>query len=159
MKIILLEKIKNLGSIGEEVTLNTGYIINYLLPNNKVLLLNKYNIEIKQEIKKKLFLLKKKKIIINNKTLLKIKNIDFIIIKKINNNGILLNNLTIKDIINILYSFNVKLKYSNILLLNKIRKTGCYIVLLLFYPNIKVKILFYVSFSLNNIIRIINKFK
>ena len=37
MNIILLEKIKKLGNIGDEVTVKSGYARNFLVPNNKAL--------------------------------------------------------------------------------------------------------------------------
>ncbi|MCB1538201.1 MAG: 50S ribosomal protein L9 [Rhodospirillales bacterium] len=37
MQVILLEKIDNLGSLGEEVRVRDGYARNYLLPQNKAL--------------------------------------------------------------------------------------------------------------------------
>ena len=37
MNIILLEKIKKLGDIGDEVSVKSGYARNFLVPNNKAL--------------------------------------------------------------------------------------------------------------------------
>ena len=37
MNIILLEKIKKLGDIGDEVTVKSGYARNFLVPNKKAL--------------------------------------------------------------------------------------------------------------------------
>ena len=37
MNIILLEKIRKLGDIGDEVTVKSGYARNFLVPNNKAL--------------------------------------------------------------------------------------------------------------------------
>ncbi len=57
MQVILLEKIKKLGTIGEKVTVSDGYARNFLLKNKKALLANKKNIELfekqKTEINKK----------------------------------------------------------------------------------------------------------
>ena len=36
MNIILLEKIKKLGDIGDEVTVKSGYARNFLVPNKKL---------------------------------------------------------------------------------------------------------------------------
>ena len=43
MQIILLERIENLGSIGEEVTVKNGYARNFLLPKGKALIANARN--------------------------------------------------------------------------------------------------------------------
>jgi large subunit ribosomal protein L9 len=44
MEVILLEKIRNLGSIGEVVKVKKGYSRNYLVPEGKAMLATKTNI-------------------------------------------------------------------------------------------------------------------
>tara|TARA_Y100000816_G_C25895915_1_gene467375 strand:- start:79 stop:600 length:522 start_codon:yes stop_codon:yes gene_type:complete len=57
MNILLLKKIKNLGDVGAEVSVKSGYARNYLFPKNLALPLTPENIEIvekeKQELLKK----------------------------------------------------------------------------------------------------------
>jgi len=43
MKLILLEKINKLGTIGDEVVVKSGFARNYLLPSGKALVLNQDN--------------------------------------------------------------------------------------------------------------------
>jgi large subunit ribosomal protein L9 len=43
MQIILLERIENLGTIGEEVSVKNGYARNFLLPKGKALIANARN--------------------------------------------------------------------------------------------------------------------
>ena len=43
MDIILLERVENLGSIGDVVTVKNGYARNFLLPNKKALRANAAN--------------------------------------------------------------------------------------------------------------------
>ncbi len=45
MQIILLERIENLGKLGDVVTVKPGYARNYLLPTGKALRANKENLE------------------------------------------------------------------------------------------------------------------
>lgn len=45
MQVILLEKIRNLGSLGEQVKVKPGYARNYLVPQGKAVYANKENIE------------------------------------------------------------------------------------------------------------------
>ncbi|MBS83122.1 MAG: 50S ribosomal protein L9 [Gammaproteobacteria bacterium] len=54
MKVLLLKKIKNLGDIGKEVSVKSGYARNYLLPKKLALLPNKENIKIIEDKKKEL---------------------------------------------------------------------------------------------------------
>ena len=45
MQIILLEKVANLGSLGEQVTVRPGYARNYLFPQGKAVPATKANVE------------------------------------------------------------------------------------------------------------------
>ena len=57
MKVILLENIRKIGSIGEVIDVKRGYARNYLISKNKALFASKENIKeveiIKQELNKK----------------------------------------------------------------------------------------------------------
>lgn len=57
MKIILLEKIRNLGGIGAEISVKNGYARNFLLPQKKAITATKENLakiaERKAELEKK----------------------------------------------------------------------------------------------------------
>lgn len=46
MKVILLDNIKNLGKIGDQVEIKSGYARNYLIPQSKAVLATTQNIEI-----------------------------------------------------------------------------------------------------------------
>jgi len=43
MQIILLERVENLGNLGDEVTVKNGFARNFLLPNGKALVANNKN--------------------------------------------------------------------------------------------------------------------
>jgi large subunit ribosomal protein L9 len=45
MQVILLEKIRNLGNLGDTVAVKPGYGRNYLIPQNKAVFATKKNIE------------------------------------------------------------------------------------------------------------------
>ena len=45
MKVILLENLKRIGSIGEVIDVKRGFARNFLLPKNKALRANKENLE------------------------------------------------------------------------------------------------------------------
>ena len=49
MNIILLEKVRNLGSLGDTVTVKAGYGRNYLLPEGKAVRATKQNLSAFQE--------------------------------------------------------------------------------------------------------------
>ena len=46
MQIILLDKVANLGSLGDQVNVKSGYARNYLIPQGKAVSATKKNIEV-----------------------------------------------------------------------------------------------------------------
>ncbi|HAU1246513.1 TPA: 50S ribosomal protein L9 [Legionella pneumophila] len=46
MEVILLEKIRNLGNLGDKVHVKSGYGRNYLIPQNKAVFATEQNIEL-----------------------------------------------------------------------------------------------------------------
>lgn len=46
MEVILLEKVKNLGAIGEQVKVRAGYGRNFLIPQGKAVQATKQNVEV-----------------------------------------------------------------------------------------------------------------
>lgn len=46
MQVILLDKIRNLGNLGDTVKVKSGYARNYLIPQGKAVFANKDNIEL-----------------------------------------------------------------------------------------------------------------
>ena len=46
MQVILLEKIRNLGALGDKVTVKPGYGRNYLIPQSKAVFATEKNIEL-----------------------------------------------------------------------------------------------------------------
>ena len=54
MKVILREKIKSLGSVGDEVTVAKGYARNYLLPQQKAVISTASNRDVIERERKKL---------------------------------------------------------------------------------------------------------
>ena len=57
MKVVLLENLRNLGSIGEIISVNRGYARNFLIPQKKALFASEKNIKdvdkIKSDLNKK----------------------------------------------------------------------------------------------------------
>lgn len=49
MQVILLEKVRNLGSLGDSVNVKPGYGRNYLIPQNKAVFATEKNIELFNE--------------------------------------------------------------------------------------------------------------
>jgi large subunit ribosomal protein L9 len=127
MKVILLENIKKLGTIGQRVNVKDGFGRNYLLKKGKALLPTKENIAHfetkKAEIIKKNEIEKNKAIEISEK----LKNIKVTVKKEIMENGNLYGSVTIKEICNeILNISNIEIKAEQIELTSNIKSKGEY---------------------------------
>ena len=55
MQIILLDKVANLGSLGDQVNVKSGYARNYLIPQGKAVSATKKNIGAKRAAKEALW--------------------------------------------------------------------------------------------------------
>ena len=109
MNIILLEKIKKLGNIGDEVSVKSGYARNFLVPNNKALYATpenrKYFEEKKTEINSQNEnLIKKAK-----EKLKKLSEQEVILIRAASDAGQLFGSVSTKDIVNSLAEKNISI--------------------------------------------------
>ena len=141
MEIILLENIMNLGSIGDKVTVKSGYGRNYLLKTGKALRFNKENLDYvskkKDELNKKNIELKKKlketAQIVNKKTIT--------FNKESKENGELYGSIKPREISTaILNSMKVDVKPSQIVLKEDLNKIGVYKVNLNFHSEVSAQI-------------------
>ena len=127
MEIVLLENIKNLGNIGDVVSVKRGHGRNFLIKYGKALKASKINIDLvnkkKEELNQKNITLKKnaKKIydIINKK--------NYKFLKRIKDNGELYGSIKPKEISKTIENIdNIEIKPSQIDLDKEINKIGFY---------------------------------
>lgn len=121
MKIILLEKIKNLGNFGEITNVKSGYARNYLIPNKKAILATQENI--KSFIKKQDILKKKieEKITLAKTIAEKINSLKTIYIKaKTGVEGKLFGSIKAKDIAKSINSLGIPIRKNEI----QLKKSG-----------------------------------
>jgi large subunit ribosomal protein L9 len=127
MKVILLENIKKLGTIGQTVNVKDGFGRNFLLKKGKALLPTKENIAHFES--KKAEIVKKNEIEKNNakKNAEMLKGNKITIYKEIMENGNLYGSITIKEICNELQkSSKVNIKPEQIELSSNIKSKGEY---------------------------------
>ncbi len=127
MKIILLEKIEKLGSLGDVVEVKNGYARNFLLPKGKALRATSENIKYFED---KADELKKKNdadISEATKEINKITDKTFIIIRQAGENGQLFGSVTTRDIAKILEENGIStISKSQISLLEPIKNLGIF---------------------------------
>ena len=102
MKIILLEKVEKLGSLGDQVEVKNGYARNYLLPTGKALRATEENIKYFEEKASDLKKKNDKDVKEANKFLDKISGKNFVVIRQAGENGQLFGSVTTRDIANLL---------------------------------------------------------
>tara|TARA_B100001057_G_scaffold458523_1_gene507853 strand:+ start:123 stop:581 length:459 start_codon:yes stop_codon:yes gene_type:complete len=141
MKVILLENIRKIGSIGEIIDVKRGFARNYLIANKKALYASKENIKevekIKNELNKKD--LDKKKIA--KETLEKLKNKQYIIKKLSTENKELYGSVKPTEISKIILDNDkIEIKPSMIQLIEDIKSLGTYKVNINLHSEIQAEI-------------------
>ena len=140
MNIILLEKIKKLGNIGDEVTVKSGYARNFLIPNDKALYATpenrKYFEEKKTDIK-----IKNDKLFKEAKERLnKLSGQEVILIRAASDTGQLFGSVNTKDIVNSLAEKNVSILKNEIDLNKSIKNLTYEKVIINLHPEVSCEI-------------------
>ncbi len=137
MKVILKEKIENLGSVGELVTVKDGFARNFLLPKGKALKCTPRNIKYMESQKKKFELLAIQAENEAREHAKAIEGIVVIITKKAGVEGKLFGSVSIGDIVEALAKQNVIIDKKKVLLSEPIKYLGEHKVHLRLYPEIE----------------------
>ena len=143
MKVVLLENVRKVGSIGEIIDVKRGFARNYLISKKKALFASKENIKqvekIKQELSKKDNEKKKDAKIIQEK----IQNKEFKVKKLSTENKELYGSVKPTEISKIISeSVNIKINPSLIQPINEIKALGSFKIVLnlqLLYLNLRIR--------------------
>ena len=125
MNIILLEKIKKLGDIGDEVKVRPGYARNFLVPNNKALYATSENKKYFEEKKTEIKTQNEKSFKEAKERLNKLLGQEVILIRAASDSGQLFGSVSTKDIVNFLAEKNISI-FKNEIDLNKSIKNLTY---------------------------------
>ena len=142
MKVILLENIKKLGSIGQKVNVRDGFGRNFLLKQDKAYLHKKENIEFLEN--KKVDILKKNELEKNRaqENAEKLKGCKISIFKEVMENGNLYGSITIKEICNeLLNSSKIEIKPEQIELSTVIKSKGEYKLIVNLHADVQSEVL------------------
>ena len=147
MNIILLEKIKKLGDIGDEVKVKSGYARNFLVPNKKALYATsenkKYFEEKKTEIKSQ-----NDKLIKDAKEKLKtLSEQEVTLIRAASDSGQLFGSVSTKDIVNSLAEKNISILKNEIDLNKSIKNLTYEKVTINLHPEVSCEIILNVARS------------
>jgi len=141
MKVLLLEKIKKLGNIGDLVDVKDGYARNYLFTRKKALRFTKENEErfkAEKEIIEKANAEKNKLAVKDSK---KISGKTLVFIRQAGDDGKLYGSVTNKDIANILKSeFSIEISVENIIISEKIKEIGFHDIIVELHAEVDAKL-------------------
>ena len=141
MKVILLENIRKIGSIGEIIVVKRGFARNYLIANKKALYASKENIKevekIKSELSKKDLDKKKSAKEISEK----LKNKEYIVKKLSTENKELYGSVKPTEISKIIYDYEkLEIKPSMIQLIKEIKSLGNFKVKIVLHSEVEAEI-------------------
>ncbi len=140
MNIILLEKIKKLGDIGDEVTVKSGYARNFLVPNNKALYATPENRKYFEEKKADITSQNKKLIKDAKEKLKKLSEQEVILIRAASDTGQLFGSVSTKDIVNSLAEKNISISKNEIDLNKSIKNLTFEKVNIILHPEVSCEI-------------------
>ena len=137
MKVILTTNIKNLGKIGELVSVKDGYARNFLLPNNMALRENKKNLETYEKIKEDVINKENQKKDEANKLIEAIDKLDIVFKKEADEKNQLYGSISKKEILEFLSSNNLIVRSDDLQIKEQIKSVGEHMIEISPYVDIK----------------------
>ena len=126
MEIILLDKIDNLGNVGDVVTVKPGYARNYLFPKGLAVRSSKRNIAFVDEKRKNIELKIAKEEQASQAIFDSLKNVEILMEVEVGENDKLFGSVTTMDLQKALNEQNIEIEKQDILLDNPIKSLGAY---------------------------------
>ena len=126
MEIILLDKIDNLGNVGDVVTVKPGYARNYLFPKGLAVRSSKRNIAFVEEKRKNIELKIAKEEQASQAIFDSLKNVEIFMEVEVGENDKLFGSVTTMDLQKALNEQNIEIEKQDILLDNPIKSLGVY---------------------------------
>ena len=140
MEIILLNKIDNLGNVGDVVTVKPGYARNYLFPKGLAVRSSKRNIAFVEEKRKNIELKIAKEEQASQAIFDSLKNVEILMEVEVGENDKLFGSVTTMDLQKALNDQNIEIEKQDILLDNPIKSLGVYDIPIKVTPSLKQNI-------------------
>ncbi len=140
MNIILLEKIKKLGDIGDEVSVKSGYARNFLVPNNKALYATPENRKYFEEKKIEIKTQNENLIKDAKEKLKKLSGQEVILIRAASDTGQLFGSVSTKDIVSNLAEKKITILKNQIYLNKSIKNLTYEKIIVNLHPEVSCEI-------------------
>ena len=136
MKVILIEQVDKLGTVGDTVNVKSGYARNYLLPNELALRATKQNTEYFESQKSELLKKNDAKKASAKKVFDQIDSFPVNVIRMSSDEGKMYGSVTTKDVAEALTAkYGSEFKKSSIIMGNAVREVGIYDVKVRVHPE------------------------
>jgi len=140
MQVILLERIENLGQMGDTVTVKNGFARNYLLPQQKALRANKENVAYFETQRAQLEAANLKKKKEAEKAAEKISGTELVMIRQASENGQLFGSVRTHDIKEALSEQGISIEKTQIMLSAPIKTIGLFPLRIKLHPEVDAAI-------------------
>lgn len=147
MRIVLLERVPNLGQMGDVVEVKPGYARNFLLPRRKALRASKENLAYFESQKAELEASNLKKRTEAEDVAKRLDKTVLVMIRQAGESGHLYGSVSSKDIAEGLAELGVKIERSQIRLGSPIKELGIFEAVLHLHPEVDQKIFLNVALS------------
>ncbi|OYW44485.1 MAG: 50S ribosomal protein L9 [Sphingomonadales bacterium 32-68-7] len=140
MEIILLERIENLGTIGDVVSVRDGYARNFLLPNKKALRANDANRKVFEANRERLETENAQRRAAAEKAGETVDGAELVLIRSSSNSGQLYGSVNVRDIADGLKAQGFDVNKSQIVLERPIKTLGVFEVKVALHPEVSVTV-------------------
>jgi len=140
MDVILLERIENLGQMGEVVKVKAGFARNFLLPKKKALRATKENREVFEKRRSQLEADNLKRREEAEKVGGKLNGLKVSIVRQAAETGALYGSVTLRDIAEEITNSGFTVQKSQVMLGQPIKTTGMHEVKISLHPEVKVTV-------------------
>lgn len=148
-QVVLLERVENLGEMGEVVSVRPGYARNFLLPQKKALRASKENIAYFEAQKKVLQAENEKKRVAAEKTAKKLDGLKAPLIRQASEGGQLYGSVTSRDIAEqVSAASGEKIERSMVNMNQNFKSIGLFTVDIALHPEVKVSVTINIARSL-----------
>ena len=145
MKVVLLERVKKLGQMGDIVDVKSGYARNFLLPFHKALRATEQNIQYYENQKSILEAKNIENIKEAESLKAKINGISFTLIRSASDAGALYGSVSVKDIADVVSENGIVVAKNQINLEKPIKELGIYKIIVSLHPEISSEIIINVA--------------
>ena len=140
MQVILLERVENLGQMGEVVNVKPGYARNFLLPQKKALRATKENLAYFEKQRAQLEAQNLSKRSDAEKVATKLDGVTVIIIRQAGESGQLYGSVSARDIAEAVTGAGFTIEKSQVVLERPIKSLGLHLVRLVLHPEVSVTV-------------------